>query len=327
MKSLTVLALISLALLESMKPDLKQVGGNSLIGSSLFSNQDCADIGCARCFTYDTVMTCYECKEGFLWFQKGCIKVTPRQIIGYGRDCIVCLVGNYPYQGTCHPCPYKCKTCHYDENANGPICDTCKPATADTPGYDPNNDCSCKYGLSIDDNENVKACFCNNENMFTYVNKDGIGCYECDLCFRNFPNCKGNGVCPTKTYDPLTCENCKRVDIETLSNSAIEASICCKDCDITCETCSGPGRENCKTCRNEGEQIFEWVESEQQCLCVCHSKEVIENDILKCVCNDGREAKLVVDKEDQTKQSYQCVCKEGTTDADKPNKDGIVECI
>ena len=329
MKSLIVLSLISLALLQSMKADLDQVGGNSLYTDGLFSNEECAGMGCNRCFIYDTVMTCYDCKEDYIRSpSKGCWQYKPREISGYGRDCIVCLEGNYPFQGKCFPCPYKCKACHYESTANGPICDTCKPDTAQTPGYNFDDDCSCKYGLSVDENEFVKACFCNDENMFTYANENGgVGCYKCGLCFRNFPNCKDKGTCPTKTYDPLTCENCKKVNIEDISSSAIDSSICCKDCDITCETCSGPGRENCITCRNEGEQIFEWVETEQQCMCVCHSKEVVENGVVKCVCNEGREAKLVADKDDVNKQSYQCVCKEGTTDAEKPNKDGIVECI
>jgi hypothetical protein len=116
------------------------------------------------------------------------------------------------------------------------------------------------------------------------------------------------------------------VDYDLLSKDKIESTICCQDCDITCETCSGPGRDDCITCRNEGDQLFEWVESEKECMCVCHSMEVVEGDIIKCICNEGREAKEVSDPF-SGKISIQCLCKEGTTNAEKPNKDGIIECV
>jgi hypothetical protein len=192
---------------------------------------------------------------------------------------------------------------------------------AGTPGYNASDDCSCKNGLSIDDDENVKFCFCNDKDQFTYESEEGkVGCYECDLCFRNFPNCKEKGTCPTQTYDPLKCEKCTQVSLDDLSTDELEPSICCQKCDITCETCSGPTRDDCITCRSEGEQLFEWVEEEKQCLCVCHSKEVVEGESVKCVCNEGREATLV-------DGVYQCVCKEGSVDAEAADKDGIVQCV
>ena len=87
----------------------------------------------------------------------------------------------------------------------GQYADICKPDTAQTPGYSTTKNCSCQYGLSIDDDEEVKACFCNDENMFTYKDENGLGCYECGVCFRNFLNCKNKGECPARTYDPLNC--------------------------------------------------------------------------------------------------------------------------
>jgi proprotein convertase subtilisin/kexin type 5 len=323
MKSIIALAILSLALLQAITPT--QVG-DSIDKVSNIAETDCSSIdGCLKCFMAESLL-CYQCKETYIWETRDtasgqCWKYTPREISGYGRDCIVCNETNYPMDKKCYPCPFKCKACHYDPAKDAPVCDGCKSPMAGTPGYDVNDDCSCKNGLSIDDDENVKYCFCNDENKFTFVREDGkVGCFECDLCYRNFPNCKGKGECPTKTYDPLICEKCKNVDINDLSNSQIELSICCQDCDITCETCYGPGRDNCKTCRSEGEQLFEWIESEKQCMCVCHSKEVVDGDYVKCVCNDGREAT-------QVDGIYQCLCKAGTHNADKADSDGVVACV
>ena len=331
MRSLIQILLISCALLQAMDPVPTQIGDTTNMASKLTT--DCSAIeGCAKCFESDAKLICFECSPNYIRDTREsssnqCWKLAPREIIGYGRDCIVCYEGNYPLGGNCYPCPYKCKSCHYDASANGPICDECKPKVANTPGYDLSLDCSCSHGLSIDDNENVKNCFCNDENMFTYVNEDGkLGCYDCDLCYRNFKNCQGKGECPTKTFDPLTCDSCNKVDIESLSKDKIELSICCQDCDITCETCSGPKKEDCITCRNEGDQLFEWVESEKQCMCVCHSKEVVEDGVVKCICNEGRAAKEFTDQV-SGKISIQCLCKDGTREADAPNKDGIVECV
>jgi hypothetical protein len=319
MNAQTFLLLITLALLQ-------RPVGNSIdfVGDR---GTDCTAIpGCANCFTADSKLICYECSANYIRETRPgetgqCWKYTPREISGYGRDCVVCNETNYPKDGLCFPCPFKCKACHYDPKKEKPVCDGCKNLKAGSPGYDDTNDCSCKNGLSIDDDENVKFCYCNDADMFTFVGDDGkVGCYECDLCYRNFPNCKNKGTCPTQTYDPLTCEKCTQVSYDELSNDKLEPSICCQKCDVTCETCSGPGRDNCKTCRSEGAHLFEWVEEEQQCLCVCHSKEVIVGEDVTCVCNEGREATLV-------DSVYQCVCKSGTQDAAAADKDGIVQCV
>jgi hypothetical protein len=322
MNAQAFLLIIALALLET--PNLSQIGTSISLTEDRSAN--CASIpGCANCFLADKLI-CYECSADYIRETRSgetgqCWKYTPREISGYGRDCVICNETNYPKDGQCFPCPFKCKACHYDATAKVPVCDTCKPDLANTPGYNTKDDCSCKDGLSIDDDENVKYCFCNDANEFTFVGDDGtVGCYECGTCFRNFPNCKGKGTCPTKTFDPLTCTSCNKVDMDLLSNSKVEPTVCCQDCDITCETCSGPDRDDCITCRSEGEQLFEWVEEEKQCLCVCHSKEVVEGAVVKCVCNEGRVATLVG-------SVYQCVCKSGTVDAAAADKDGIVQCV
>ena len=323
MKSLIALAILSLALLQSMGPN--QVG--DFVQEVTDITADCSNIdGCAKCFIAAGEAICYQCQDTYIWETRDnmvgqCWKYTPREISGYGRDCIVCNKTNYPKDKKCFPCPFRCDACHYDVSKDAPVCDGCKPAMAGTPGYNAKDDCSCTKGLSIDDDENVKYCFCNDENMFTYKDENGVGCYECDVCYRNFPNCKGKGECPTKTYDPLTCTNCKGtgVNIDELPADKIDLSLCCKDCDITCETCGGPGRDNCIKCRSEGEQLFEMVEG--QCMCVCHSKEVTDGDYVKCVCNDGREPQKDV------AGVFQCVCKEGTHDAEKADADGVLACI
>jgi hypothetical protein len=322
MNAQTFLLLITLALLEV--PELIPVG--SPVSLSGDRDDDCGAIpGCVNCFMADKLI-CYACDTGFIRETRSgetgqCWKYTPREISGYGRDCVICNETNYPKDGQCFPCPFKCKACHYDEAKAGPVCDSCKPDMAGTPGFKLDEDCSCTSGLSIVDDENVKYCFCNDANKFTFVGDGGkVGCFECGTCFRNFPNCQGKGECPTQTYDPLTCTSCDQVDMESLSSEIVEPSVCCQECDITCETCSGPDRDDCITCRSEGEQLFEWVEEEKQCLCVCHSKEVIEGDKVKCVCNEGREAQ-------QVDGVYQCVCKAGTVDAPAADKDGIVICV
>ena len=314
-----ILLLLSLALLDNPVPT--QVGDSVPQVGSLTT--ECSSVaGCSKCFMADK-MICYECMTDYIRESRPgetgqCWKYTPREISGYGRDCVSCGEMNYPKDGKCFPCPFKCQTCVYDPIKKGPSCKTTKPPTGRTPGYEP--DGSCTDGLSIDDDENVKYCYCNDANDFTLVGSDGtVGCYECSTCFRNFPNCKGKGVCPTKTFDPLTCTSCDKVDIDTLKTDAIELSVCCQDCDITCETCSGPDRDDCITCRSEGEQLFEMVDG--QCMCVCHSKEVVEGDNVKCVCNEGREAKL------DAAGVYQCMCKEGTVDAAAADKDGVVQCV
>ena len=324
MKSIVALAIISLALLQELYVPT-QVGNSVDLVSDITG--DCSSIeGCEKCFTAADSLVCYQCKAPYIWETREgeagqCWQYKPREISGYGRDCIVCNETNYPKDKKCFPCPFKCKACHYDASNDAPVCDGCISAMAGTPGYNENDDCSCKNGLSIDDDENVKACFCNDENKFTFVGEDGkVGCYECDLCYRNFPNCQGKLDCPTKTYDPLTCERCTQVSLGDLSIDKIEPTICCQKCDITCETCYGPGRDKCKTCRSEGEQLFEWIESEQQCMCVCHSKEVVDGDYVKCVCNEGRTATLV-------DNVYQCLCMAGTHNAEKADSNGVVACV
>lgn len=348
---ITAIAIIAIALCLDINPDIHEY---ATITTPLTTT--CNDPNCNKCFTVDTFERCYECKPvantifDFRTNGYTCWNAAIREISGFGRSCVVCGEGNYPdASGICHPCPYKCKTCAL--NAESLVkCTECKSSIGIVGGYNTDDDCSCKYGLNMDDGETVKTCFCNSQNYFTY-NVDGKhACVECIMCTRNFDNCKvslATKECPQYKYDPTKCDSktnaCQKVEIDDFLNTKLVDELCCKDCDSTCDYCSGPDELDCIGCKSTATEAFEWVDLEKKCLCVCHSKETIVNNVKTCVCEDTREMVDVCDLANAERAKsegfdssvdctvaspakYQCLCKSGYISTVKPNSNGEIVC-
>jgi hypothetical protein len=272
---------------------------------------------CEKCWD-DESMTCYSCKEGYIFGFKSsltCYKpANIRDIKGYGRSCVECGLGNYADANEnykCKPCPFKCKTCEFVND--GPKCIDCKPAIGETDGYVLNEDCSCTFG----DEKNNKGCYCNNENKFIDSSDGSQYCLECTTCDRRQKNCKVLEIpCKEHEFDPLSV-NPSLID-------DLEADICCQKCDETCETCVGKTQEDCIECRNH--DLYEMVGNE--CLCVCDAAWIDNGDgSHTCTCMYGTEkTDTCPDESCDAKTRYQCRCPAGTQKGEV-NADGYSECV
>jgi hypothetical protein len=325
MKAIALQLILALALMQALKPIFYE--------TMQFSKSEDCQIGCEECWN-NPQNSCLTCSKGYIFGMNDtnqCYKYASRQIIGYGRQCAVCGQGNYVDEnGMCNPCPYKCQACILENSEVK--CTKCKPNIGETDGYLLGEDCSCTYGDTVHNT----GCYCNNITKYIAIDpQDSNGkqaCENCDHCTRHYKNCRQymvNLKCEDVekyTYDPT--------DYEPELFDDPDSNLCCKECDISCKTCNGTSDDDCITCRNE--DLFEMVEANHKCMCVCDADWVPATmytihgvfESHKCECAHGTVktdtciGKAVCDEGIR----FQCLCPEGKKKG-PVNADGSSECI
>ena len=245
---------------------------------TLESTQLC-DPSCASCWNdpneaFEKSEICYSCATGYIFSEKKCYKPNNRAIIGYGRECVVCGLHNYKTENFhCLPCDYQCNTCEGAANN----CIDCRN------GYLHSPKCDCLLGEEINE-----KCFCNIENY--YITFDKTECLPCTEETRNETKC------------PNKCDKLHHYLPD-------EKTIKCPPCHYSCNECDGTSDVSCRPpdgddnkwkCNNE--DLFEEVEGQTKCYCVCHAIF----DVDKCICEPNRIKGI--DPNEPESHKYQCIC-------------------
>jgi hypothetical protein len=270
-------------------------------GRSNVTSEGC-DMSCETCFA-ESPDICYTCatpydyanKAAFslekskgnsfqMFFDKATKKCYPlgnREILGYGRECVECPAHSYmdptdDYK--CKNCPYECASCAYDVDAGAVSCDKCIPNTGDQYGSDdtePMYDVSGARICVCDHTFYKGVCHCKQEQWFDFDLEECIDCGPCDI-------------------DKFKCTtSCK--DHQFIH----EATRCCIDCHLTCDTCSDVDNPNddaemarsCDICKknDDGTQMYEGgvgedlpmlVGDTKYCLCPCDYHEGIGHECI-----------------------------------------------
>ncbi|KAL4470417.1 hypothetical protein ABPG74_012028 [Tetrahymena malaccensis] len=228
---------------------------------------------CQKC--HDSCQTCSDDKETSC---KTCINnlIIDKQ----DRKCKPCDTNNGFFlnsQNECEKCHSTCKQCDGASEANCKVCNQdlsfldgkCQKCDTENSYYiDNNNQClkcheSCKTcsskdacikcidGMSFNQNQSSKLCAkCSLDNMYV---EDPQGKNICKNCNTICIGCKGPTIsdcirCIDQfSFNPQD-KSCIICNTEA-DRKYIDDNNYCQSCDDKCQTCTGPGNEKCKLCK------------------------------------------------------------------------------
>ena len=148
----------------------------------------------------------------------------------------VCVLGyGFDDNGDCKPCDATCQTC---TRANKQGCILCRPGLE----KQPDGSCACPKGYYFSSNLKCEPCY-----------------FTCETCTAG------------TSGDCITCKSLAFLTIGPLGNFCAcdtdyvrmsDGSCSYRSCDYTCRSCTGPGKQECYTCRPDA-----YLASDNTCSC------------------------------------------------------------
>ncbi|KAL4481587.1 hypothetical protein ABPG74_007676 [Tetrahymena malaccensis] len=240
---------------------------------NFFTCQTCKNQLCQECQIADS-SKCISCPQNQYLYQDNCFQSQPNS--------------TYCQDGKCYDCDSLCSSCNGPSNTN---CTACKVETYRSLV---GTQCLCKEGYYEDTNKNCKQC---SKICLTCNGPSDKQCLTCknyiyqNTCYDNPPphsycdhgytlNDSGDCVyCDNKMYANslgiciLPCKQGCKICISI--DKCIYLDDTYKNCDVSCQTCSGPSSSECVSC-SSNTRFFD--STSNTCKCIANFEEVGQPD-------------------------------------------------
>ncbi|KAL4481586.1 hypothetical protein ABPG74_007675 [Tetrahymena malaccensis] len=286
---------------------------NTYCNPITFVCQDCQaqDNPCQQCDK--TLKMCLSCQKGDFLYQNNCLPQQPNSVYcdankickdcdknclncsETASQCIECSKGQFLYEKKCYPDQPQGTYCREIQNKNQETflnCQICKASNCHTCNSSADKCDVCIEGSKLD--SNMSSCVCPEGS---YLSKEDPNKFKCTTCLKsNCSQCNKtacfkclSGYKFNDSGDCVYCENkmyanslgicnlpCKQGCKTCISSEkCIELDDTYKNCDVSCQTCTGPSSSECASC-SSSTRLFDSIN--KTCKCISNFEEAGQAD-------------------------------------------------